>query len=116
MWRSAGFVKDKTGAKYLAGSVPASDSTMMLPAGQRAKLQQDTALKFSRAGRPIEIDSMTAYVSQVEFADGHDVGTFARIWIRRRCCGSRRRRRKSSGWRTFTRRRPGGVVAELNRY
>jgi hypothetical protein len=67
-------VKDKTGREYLAGSVPASDSTMVLPAGQRAKLQQDTALKFSRAGRPIEIDSMTAYVSQVEFADGH-------VWV-----------------------------------
>ena len=67
-------VKDKTGREYLAGSVPASDSTMMLPAGQRARLQQDTALKFSRGGRPIEIDSMTAYVSQVEFADGH-------VWV-----------------------------------
>jgi len=67
-------VKDETGREYLAGSVPASDSTMMLPAGQRARLQQDTALKFSRGGRPIEIDSMTAYVSQVEFADGH-------VWV-----------------------------------
>src|ERR1019366_2195273 len=33
-------VKDKTGREYLAGSVPASDSTMVLPAGARAKLQQ----------------------------------------------------------------------------
>jgi hypothetical protein len=67
-------VKDKAGREYLAGSVPASESTMVLPAGQRAKLQQDTALKFSRGGRPIEIDSMTAYVSEVEFADGH-------VWV-----------------------------------
>jgi hypothetical protein len=67
-------VKDKDGREYLAGSVPASDSAMVLPAGQRAHLQQDTSLKFSRAGRPIEIDSMTAYVSQVEFADG-------KVWV-----------------------------------
>jgi hypothetical protein len=67
-------VKDKQGREYLAGSVPASESAMVLPAGQRTRLQQDTALKFSRAGRPIEIDGMTAYVSEVEFADGH-------VWV-----------------------------------
>lgn len=67
-------VKDKQGHEYLAGSVPASESVMVLPAGQRAKLQQDTSLKFSRAGRPVDIDSMTAYVSQVEFADG-------KVWV-----------------------------------
>lgn len=67
-------VKDKQGREYLAGSLPASESTMVLPPGQRTRLQQNTALKFSRAGRPIEIDSMTAYVSQVEFADG-------RVWV-----------------------------------
>jgi hypothetical protein len=67
-------VKDKQGREYLAGSVPASESTMVLPPGQRTRLQQDTALKFSRSGRPIEIDGMTAYVSQVEFADG-------RVWV-----------------------------------
>ena len=67
-------VKDKQGREYVAGSVPASESAMILPAGQRTRLQQDTALKFSRSGRPIEIDGMTAYVSQVEFADG-------RVWV-----------------------------------
>jgi hypothetical protein len=67
-------VKDKTGHDYLAGSVPGSESTMLIPAGQHTKLQQDTALRFSRAGRPIAIDGMTAYVSQVEFADGH-------VWV-----------------------------------
>jgi hypothetical protein len=67
-------VKDKTGREYLAGSVPASETTMLLPAGQRTRLQQDTALRFSRGGRPIEIDAMTGYVSQVEFADG-------KVWV-----------------------------------
>src|ERR1700689_3041279 len=43
-------VKDKQGREYLAGSVPGSETTMVLPPGQRTRLQQDTALKFSRAG------------------------------------------------------------------
>jgi len=67
-------VSDKAGRQYMAGSVPASESTMLLPAGQKALLQQDTALRFSHAGRPVEIDRMTAYVSQVEFVDG-------RVWV-----------------------------------
>lgn len=67
-------VKDKQGNQFVAGTVPASESAMVLPAGQRARLQQDTVLRFSRAGRPVEIDGMTAYVNQVEFADGH-------VWV-----------------------------------
>jgi len=67
-------VKDRQGNQFLAGTVPASESAMILPAGQQARLQQDTVLKFSRFGRPIEIESMTAYVNQVEFADG-------RVWV-----------------------------------
>lgn len=63
-------VKDKQGREYMAGSVPASETTMLLPAGHRAKLLQDTALKFSRTGKPVEIDGMTGFVSEVEFADG----------------------------------------------
>ncbi len=67
-------VKDKSGREYMAGSVPASEMTMVLPAGQKARLLQDTALKFSRTGRPVEIDGMTGFVSEVEFADGH-------VWV-----------------------------------
>lgn len=67
-------VKDKSGRDYVAGSVPGSETTMLLPAGQHTKLQQDTALRFSKGGRPIEIEGMTAYVSQVEFADG-------KVWV-----------------------------------
>ena len=67
-------VRDKQGHEYLAGSLPASETAMVLPAGQRAHLTQDTALKFSRTGRPVEIEGMTGFVSQVEFADGH-------VWI-----------------------------------
>ena len=67
-------VKDKSGREYMAGSVPASETTMLLPAGQKTRLLQDTALKFSRVGRPVEIDGMTGFVSEVEFADGH-------VWV-----------------------------------
>ena len=67
-------VRDKQGHEYLAGSVPASETAMVLPAGQRAHLLQDTALRFSRGGKPVDIDGMTGFVSQVEFADG-------KVWV-----------------------------------
>jgi hypothetical protein len=67
-------VKDKAGREYLAGSVPVSSSAMLLPAGQRGRLLPDTTLKFSRTGQPVEIQGMTGFVSQVEFADG-------KVWV-----------------------------------
>jgi hypothetical protein len=67
-------VKDKQGHEYLAGSVPASSPTMLLSSGQRGRLLPDTTLKFSRTGRPVEIEGMTGFVSQVEFADG-------KVWV-----------------------------------
>jgi hypothetical protein len=67
-------VKDTRGQEYPAGSVPASEPAFLLPSGKRATLVQDTALKFSHTGRPIDIAGMTGYVSQVEFADGH-------VWV-----------------------------------
>ncbi len=67
-------VKDKEGHEYLAGSVPGSNSAMLLPAGQHSRLLPDTTLKFSRTGKPVEIQGMTGFVSQVEFADG-------RVWV-----------------------------------
>ena len=66
-------VKDKDGQEYLAGSIPASES-IDLPAGRSTRLAQDTSLRFSHAGRPVDIQGMTAFVSQVEFADGH-------VWV-----------------------------------
>ncbi len=67
-------VKDKDGREYMAGSVPASQTTMLLAAGKRAHLLEDTALKFSHAGKPVEIEGMTGFVSQVEFSDGQ-------VWV-----------------------------------
>jgi len=67
-------VKDSEGREYLAGSVPGSSTTMLLPPGQRSRLLPDTTLKFSRTGRPVAIAGMTGFVSQVEFADG-------KVWV-----------------------------------
>lgn len=67
-------VRDKEGHEYLAGSVPGSNTTMLLPPGQKSKLLPDTTMKFSKTGRPVEIQGMTGFVSQVEFADG-------KVWV-----------------------------------
>jgi hypothetical protein len=67
-------VKDREGHEYLAGSVPGSSTAMALPPGQRNRLLPDTTLKFSHAGHPVDIQGMTGYVSQVEFADG-------KVWV-----------------------------------
>jgi hypothetical protein len=73
-------VKDKDGNEYLAGSVPGSSVSALttsgaslgsvIQAGQRGRIEPDATLKFSRAGRPVGIDSMTGFVSQVEYSDG----------------------------------------------
>ncbi|HKD08618.1 MAG TPA: hypothetical protein VKB79_22135 [Bryobacteraceae bacterium] len=67
-------VKDKEGHEYLAGSVPGSSTAMLLPPGQKSRLLPDTSLRFSRTGRPVEIQGMTGFVSQVEYADG-------KVWV-----------------------------------
>jgi hypothetical protein len=67
-------VRDKEGHEYLAGSVPGSSTAMLLPPGEKSQLLPDTALKFTRSGKPVEIDGMTGFVSQVEFADG-------KVWV-----------------------------------
>lgn len=74
----AWLVSDLQGKQYLAGSVPASEGELYLPPGRTAKLIQDTSLRFSRnGGRPVDIKSMTGFVSEVEYADHN-------MWIPRR--------------------------------
>ncbi len=67
-------VRDPGGQEYMAASLPSSAPDLFLPAGKTAKVEQDTALRFSRNGKPLNIQSMTGFVSQVEFADG-------RVWV-----------------------------------
>ena len=68
-------IQDVQGQDFLAGSVPASDPDLNLAPGQRSRVLQDAALRFSTApGRPVAIAGMTGFVSQVEFTDGS-------VWI-----------------------------------
>ena len=67
-------VKDQNGQEYMAASLPAADPGLFLPAGKTAQVVQDTSLRFARGGKPMNIQSMTGFVSQVEFADGQ-------IWV-----------------------------------
>jgi hypothetical protein len=77
-------VKDKEGNEYLAGSVPGSGVSALntsgaspgavIQAGMRGRLEPGSTLKFSHAGKAIGIQSMTGFVSQVEFADG-------KVWV-----------------------------------
>ena len=62
-------VRDEAGEQYLAASLPASGPDLLLPAGKSAQVVQDKALDLLRAGRPLKIQGMTGYVSQVQFAD-----------------------------------------------
>jgi hypothetical protein len=81
-------VRDPTGQQYLAASLPASDPALYLPAGKTARIEQDTALRFTRAGQPVNIQGAVGFVSRVQFADGKlwvpsradlDVGSLAKV-------------------------------------
>jgi hypothetical protein len=68
-------VTDRQGKQFMAASVPASGLEFNLKPGSKSRVLQDTALRFSKdRGEPVFIDKMTAFVSQVEYADG-------KIWI-----------------------------------
>jgi hypothetical protein len=68
-------LKDTRGREFLAGSVAAKAT---LGPGQKTEVLQQNGLRFSEGGgAPVAIESMTGFVSQVEFADGT-------VWIPRR--------------------------------
>jgi len=59
---------DRGGREFLAGSVPAE---LSLAPGQKSQILENTTLKFpQRGGVQLAIESMTGFVSSVEFADG----------------------------------------------
>src|SRR5271155_4844661 len=59
---------DQTGREFLAGSVPAE---LNLAPGQKSRIFENATLKFPQLGaQPLAIESMTGFVSSVEFADG----------------------------------------------
>jgi hypothetical protein len=57
-------VKDQQGREFLAASMPAD---MKLAPNQSGQVTQDAALRFDR---PVAIQSMSGFVSSVEFTDG----------------------------------------------
>jgi hypothetical protein len=63
-------VRDENGEQYMAASLPASGPDLYLPARGTARVLQDKALDLSRSGRPLKIQSMTGFISQVQFSDG----------------------------------------------
>src|SRR3984957_4212084 len=63
-------VRDENGEQNMAASLPAAGPDLYLPARGTARVLQDKALNLSRSGRPLKIESMTGYISQVQFADG----------------------------------------------
>jgi len=100
-------------AMSASGNTPSS----VVQPGQRGRLEPDATMKFSHAGRPIGIDSMTGFVRQVEFADG-------KVWV-----PSRKDLDSSDLLRTmspsteeqrlldiYARQGIGALVADLNRY
>ncbi len=59
---------DRGGRQFLAGSVPAE---LSLAPGQKSQILDNTTLKFpQKGGVQLAIESMTGFVSSVEYADG----------------------------------------------
>jgi hypothetical protein len=67
-------LNDASGRPYMAGSLPSADPALFLPPGGTARILQDTTMKFSTGGQPVNIQRMTGFVSEVEFADG-------KVWV-----------------------------------
>jgi hypothetical protein len=67
-------LSDGSGRRYMAGSLPSADPALFLPPGATARVLQETTMKFSSAGQPVNIQRMTGFVSEVEFADG-------KVWV-----------------------------------
>jgi hypothetical protein len=67
-------VSDQAGKQYMAASLPSSEPGLYLPAGQSARVLQESTLNFTSNGQPVNIRNMTGFVNQVEFADG-------KVWV-----------------------------------
>jgi hypothetical protein len=68
-------LSDQGGYQSAAAALPSADPQLYLPPGKTARVLQDTSLKlFGKDGRPVSVQKMTGFVSQVEFADG-------KVWV-----------------------------------
>ncbi|HEY2019167.1 MAG TPA: hypothetical protein VGH38_36925 [Bryobacteraceae bacterium] len=65
---------DQAGRQSVAASLPSSERDY-LPPDKNANVRQETTLKlFSSTGQPVNVQKMTGFVNQVEFADG-------KVWV-----------------------------------
>ncbi len=64
-------LSDATGRQSTAAALPSVDPDLYLPPGKTARVLSDSALRlFGSNNRPVNVQKMTGYISQVEFADG----------------------------------------------
>jgi len=110
-------VSDSSNKQYMAGSLPSADHDIALAPGKSTSLLQDTTLNFTAKGRPVPVQHMIGFVSQVEFTDG-------KIWVPNRenlTTGELRNVMPPSAEEQrlsdiYRKRGPEALVAELNRY
>ncbi len=111
-------VRDEQGKEYLAGSMPA---VMQLKPIETGTMTEGSTLHlFRSAGQPVAIGSLTAFVSDVEFADGGHwipsradiLGATKSIALRRALFNSPEQQRLADIYR---RKGIGGLTAELKR-
>jgi hypothetical protein len=67
-------VEDQSGQSYLAATLPSPQDDLGLGSGKTAAISQDTSMKLSHNGQPLNIRGMRGFVSRVEFADH-------RVWV-----------------------------------
>jgi len=67
-------LSDQVGRQSGTALLP-SDATLYLPPGKTARVLQETTLKLVGSnGQPVNVQGMTGYLTQVEFADG-------KVWV-----------------------------------
>jgi len=66
---------DQNGQQSVAASLASSERDLYLPPDKTNTIRQETTLRlFSKNGQPVNVQQMTGFVSQVEFADG-------KVWV-----------------------------------
>ena len=68
-------LSDASGHQSIAATLPSPDRDILLPAGKKASVLQETTLRlFSSNGQAANVQKMTGFISQVEFTDG-------KVWV-----------------------------------
>jgi len=68
-------LSDQAGRQSVAASLPSAERDLYLPPEKTLSVRQDTTLRlFSAGGQPVNVQKMTGFINQVEFADG-------KVWV-----------------------------------